>query len=220
MNGFPTRIALGALALCAACAASGGDTAGGAAADLTPDALVKKVTLEVIDIVAKDKDIQAGDRAKTVALVEEKILQHFDFTRMTALALSTHWAKASAEQKAKLVEQFRILLVRTYASSIAAYRNQRFDFRPLRANAADTDVTVTVRVLQPGTQPVLIEYDMEKTAAGWKAWDLRVAGISLVLNYRTELGNIARESGIDGVIRGLVSKNQALDRSAAAGARK
>ena len=214
MSDSVTRAALAVLALGAACEVSAAD------ADLTPDVLVKNVTLEVIELVSKDKDIQAGDRAKTIALVEQKVLPHFNFTRMTALALSTHWAKASAEQKARLVEEFRTLLVRTYASSIAAYRNQRFDFRPLRANPADTDVTVTVRVLQPGTQPVLIEYDMEKTAAGWKAWDLRVAGISLILNYRTELGNLARESGIDGVIRGLAAKNQALDRSAAAGVRK
>jgi phospholipid transport system substrate-binding protein len=109
--------------------------------------------------------------------------------------------------------------VRTYATSISAYHDKRFDFRPLRARPEETDVTVYVRVLQPGTQPVQIEYDMEKTPAGWKVWDVRVEGISLVLNYRTEFANVARESGIEGVIKALTAKNRTLER-AASGAQK
>ena len=126
--------------------------------------LVKNVTLEVVDIIQKDKDIQAGDRKKVIALIETKVLPHFNFQAMTALAVGRNWDKASAEQKAHLMEEFKTLLVRTYASALAAYSNQKFDFRPLRAKPTDTDVTVNVRVLQSGAQPVTIDYDMEKTA--------------------------------------------------------
>jgi phospholipid transport system substrate-binding protein len=183
-----------------------------AAADTPPDVLVKTVTQEVLGIIAQDKELQAGDRQKAVALVEEKVLPHFNFARMTALAVSTNWDKASPEQKKRLIEEFKALLVRTYASSISAYWDKRFDFRPLRANPADTDVTVYVRVLQPGAQAVQIEYDMEKTAAGWKVWDVRIGGISLVINYRTEFANVTRDSGIDGLVRTLVAKNKSLER--------
>jgi phospholipid transport system substrate-binding protein len=180
-------------------------------ADMAPDALVKMVTLEVLDIIAKDKDIQAGHRQKVIALVEEKVLPHFNFTRMTSLAVAANWRNATPEQKKRLTEEFKTLLVRTYASSLTAYRDQRFDFRPLRAKPTDTDVTVVVRILQSGAQPVQLEYDMEKTATGWKAWDVRVAGISLVINYRTEFANRVRESGIDGLINTIAAKNNALE---------
>lgn len=190
------------------------------AADTPPDVLVKSVTTEVLAIVAKDKDLRAGDREKTIALVEERVLPHFNFGRMTALAMATYWDKATPEQKARLTREFRTLLVRTYASSISAYYDRRFDFRPLRANPADTDVTVNVRVLQPGAQAVQIEYDMEKTQAGWKVWDVRVGGISLVLNYRTEFANLARESGVEGVIGAVAAKNKSLESAGRAEAKK
>lgn len=188
------------------------------AQDMAPDVLVKNVTLEVVDIVRSDKDIQAGDRKKVVALIEAKVLPHFNFNAMTASAVARHWDKASAEQKARLIEEFRTLLVRTYASSIAAYKDQRFDFRPLRAKPTDTDVTVTVRVAQSGAQPVQLEYDMEKRPGGWKVWDVRVAGISLVANYRTEFDNQVRDAGIDGLIKALRNKNQSLEKATVAGA--
>jgi len=185
------------------------------AQELTPpDVLVRNVTLEVVDIIGKDKDIQAGDRKKVVALIESKVLPHFNFGAMTASAVGTHWGKASAEQKGRLTDEFRTLMVRTYASSIAAYKDQRFDFRPLRAKPADTDVTVHVRVIQPGTEPVKIDYDMEKTSRGWKVWDVRVADISLTANYRTEFANLVRDSGIDGLIKTLQTKNRSLERPA------
>jgi len=179
-----------------------------------PDLLVKNVTLEVVEIIGRDKDIQTGDRRKVVALIETKVVPHFNFTAMTAGAVGTNWGKANAEQKARLTDEFRTLMVRTYASSIAAYRNQKFDFRPLRARPTDTDVTVHVRVLQSGAEPVKIDYDMEKTARGWKVWDVRVADISLTANYRTEFANIVRESGIDGLIRTLEAKNRSGERPA------
>ncbi|HEX5767339.1 MAG TPA: ABC transporter substrate-binding protein [Burkholderiales bacterium] len=183
-----------------------------AAQDVPPDTLVKNVTLEVVDLIAKDKDIKAGSRAKLVAVIEAKVLPHFNFTAMTALAMGQNWTKASAEQKKELTEEFRTLLVRTYASALAAYSEQKLDFRPLRAKATDTDVTVNVRVLQPGAQPVTLDYSMEKTANGWKVYDVVVGGVSLVANYRTEFANTVRASGVDGLIKDLRAKNKSLEK--------
>ena len=180
-----------------------------------PDALVKSVTLEVVDIIQKDKDIQKGDRKKVIALIETRVLPHFNFQAMTSSAVGRNWDKASAEQKARLNEEFKTLLVRTYSSALAAYSNQKFDFRPLRAKPTDTDVTVNVRVLQSGAQPVTIDYDMEKRSNGWKVWDVRVGGISLVANYRTEFDNLVREKGVDGLVKALQAKNNSLEQPAA-----
>jgi phospholipid transport system substrate-binding protein len=172
-----------------------------------PDILVKNVTMEVVDLIAKDKEIQAGSRAKLIELIEAKVLPHFNFSAMTALAMGQSWNKTNPEQKKRLVEEFRTLLVRTYASALAAFAGQRFDFRPLRAKPTDTDVTVNVRVMQPGAQPVAIDYSMEKTSTGWKVYDVMVGGVSLVANYRTEFTNVVRESGVDGLIKNLQAKN-------------
>ena len=182
------------------------------AQDPAPDALVKAVTLEVIDLISKDKDIKAGSRAKLVQVIEQKVLPHFNFQAMTQLAMGQSWNKAQPEQKKRLVEEFKTLLVRTYASALAAYSEQKFDFRPLRAKPSDTDVTVNVRVLQPGAQPVTIDYSMEKTANGWKCYDVMVGGVSLVANYRTEFANTVRNSGIDGLIKDLQKKNASMEK--------
>jgi phospholipid transport system substrate-binding protein len=200
----------------AAAAATAIVLAGGARAqtEVAPDALVKNVTLEVVDII--QKDIKDGDRKKLVALIETKVLPHFNFQAMTASAVGRNWDKATPEQKTRLNDEFRTLLVRTYSSAIAAYSNQKFDFRPLRAKPTDTDVTVNVRVLQSGSQPVTIDYDMEKRPSGWKVWDVRVAGISLVANYRTEFDTQIRENGVDGLIKVLQAKNRSLEQAAPA----
>jgi len=191
------------------------------AQEVSPDQLVKTVTLDVVDLIAKDKEIRAGNRAKLVELIDAKVLPHFNFNAMTALALGQSWNKATPEQKKRLTEEFRTLLVRTYASALAAYSEQKFDFRPLRAKPTDTDVTVQVRVLQPGTQPVPIDYSMEKTASGWKVYDVMVGGVSLVANYRTEFNNVVRESGIDGLVKNLNAKNRGgLEAPAAPAAKK
>ena len=183
----------------------------GAAQDKTPpDVLVKTVTLEVVDLIAKDKDIRSGNKAKLIEVIESRVLPHFNFSAMTALAMGQGWNKASAEQKKRLIQEFRTLLVRTYASALAAYSDQRFDFRPLRAKPTDTDVIVNVRVIQSGAQPVPIDYAMEKTSAGWKAYDVMVGGVSLVANYRTEFNNMVRESGVDGLIKSLQAKNRSI----------
>jgi len=183
-----------------------------AAQEMTPpDVLVKTVTLEVVDLIAKDKEIRAGDRAKLIGLINAKVLPHFNFSSMAALAMGQNWNKATPEQKKRITDEFKTLLVRTYASALAAYSDQKFDFRPLRARPADTDVMVNVRVLQSGLQPVPIDYSMEKTASGWKVYDVMVGGVSLVANYRTEFNNLVREAGVDGLIKNLSAKNRALE---------
>lgn len=186
--------------------------AGAALAEPTaPDALVKDVMLDIQRLIVTDKDLQEGDRAKTIRLIEDKALPHFNHVGMTALAVGVHWRKATPEQKKRLAEAFRTLLVRTYASSLRSFGDQKLDFRPLRMKPEDTEVTVEVRVLQSGAQPVPVEYDMEKTARGWKVYDVRVGGISLVVNYRTEFAAIVRDKGIDGLVAALEEKNRSMD---------
>ncbi len=183
----------------------------GAAAELTPpDKLVKEVTLEVLEIVSKDREIQAGNVQKVIGLVEDKVLPHFSFEGMTALAMGVSWRQTTAEQKQRLTQEFKTLLVRTNASAITTYRDEQFEFLPLRAKPPDTDVTVNVRVLKSGRQPISIDYDMEKTPRGWKCYNVYVGGVSLVLNYRTEFAAEVRKSGIDGLIGVLEKKNKQL----------
>ncbi len=182
-----------------------------AAAQQAPDSLVRSVTQEVIDIVKQDKEIQSGNTKKTIALVEQKVLPHFNFTRMTALAMGINWRKATPEQQQRLVDEFRTLLVRTYSSALAAYRNQTIDFKPLRAQPSDTDVMVRSEVRQSGAEPVSIDYSMEKTAANWKVYDVAVGGVSLVTTYRDTFANEVRTGGIDGLIKTLADKNRQLD---------
>ncbi|HVP08822.1 MAG TPA: ABC transporter substrate-binding protein [Burkholderiales bacterium] len=205
---------IAAIAAAMSIVAAGGARAQAQAEMTPPDVLVKTVTLEVVDILQKDKDIQGGGpagRKKVIALIETKVLPHFNFQAMTASAVGHNWAKASPEQKTRLNDEFKTLLVRTYSSALAAYSNQKFEFRPLRAKPTDTDVTVNVRVVQSGAQPVTIDYDMEKRADGWKVWDVRVAGVSLVANYRTEFDTQVRQGGIDGLIKALQAKNRSLE---------
>jgi phospholipid transport system substrate-binding protein len=169
--------------------------------------------LDIQRYILEDKDLRSGDRAKTIRLIEQKALPHFNQLGMTALAVGVHWRKATPGQKKRLVEEFRSLILRTYASSLSAFADQKFEFRPMQIKPADTEVTVPVRIVQSGTQPVLVEYDMEKTPGGWKCYDIRIAGISLVVNYRTEFGIIVRDKGIDGLIEALATKNKSLDKT-------
>jgi phospholipid transport system substrate-binding protein len=192
--------ALGALAIPAA-----------GAQELTPDALVKAVTQEVIAVIKEDKAIQAGDRKKSIALVEEKVLPHFNFARMTALAMGPNWRKATPEQQQALVSEFRTLLVRTYSTALTAYRNQVIEVKPLRAKPGDTDVLVRSEVRQSGTEPVTLDYSMEKTANGWKVYDVTVGGVSLVTTYRESFAAEVRNAGVDGLIRSLAEKNRQLE---------
>jgi phospholipid transport system substrate-binding protein len=185
------------------------------AQSLAPDVLVKNVTTEVVELIVRDKEIRSGDRTRLIQVIEAKVLPHFNFQSMTSLAMGQSWSKATPEQKKRLIEEFKTLLVRTYASALAAYSEQRFDFRPLRARPNDTDVTVQVRVIQSGAQPVPIDYSMEKTAGGWKVYDVIVGGVSLVANYRTEFNHTVRESGVEGLIKNLQAKNRSMEAPAA-----
>jgi phospholipid transport system substrate-binding protein len=181
------------------------------AQDLAPDALVKKISNEVIEIVKQDKDIQAGNSKKINELVDAKVLPYFNFSHMTALAVGRNWSKANAEQQKTLTNEFRTLLVRTYSSALTTYRNQVIEFKPLRAAAGDTDVIVRTQVKQPGTESVSIDYSMEKTPEGWKAYDVVVGGVSLVTNYRETFNAEIRDGGVDGLIKSLATKNRSLE---------
>lgn len=178
-----------------------------AVAQEAPDALAKRVMTEVLDVVKADKSIQSGDQKRIFELVDAKVLPYFDFRHMTALAMGREWRAASAEQKDALTAEFKILLVRSYSNALSQYKNQAIVFKPLRAQAADTDVIVRTEVKQPGSKPVEIDYQMEKLATGWKVYDVMVAGVSLVTNYRESFSQEIKASGIDGLIKSLRSKN-------------
>jgi phospholipid transport system substrate-binding protein len=184
------------------------------AQDLAPDAQVKDITNEVIGIIKQDKDIQAGNQKKINELVDAKVLPHFNFSRMTALAMGRNWPKANAEQQKTLTSEFRTLLVRTYSSALSTYKNQVIEFKPLRAAAGDTDVTVKTLVKQTGSEPVSIDYSMEKIPSGWKVYDIVVGGVSLVTNYRETFNAEIRDGGVDGLIKSLASKNRSLETQA------
>lgn len=187
------------------------------AQDLAPDALIKNVTEEVLTIVRQDKDLQSGNTKRAVELVEAKVLPHFNFTRMTALAVGRDWRQASPAQQQALTDEFRTLLVRTYSNALTAYKNQTVDFRPFRMQPNETDVTVRTQVNQPGAKPVGIDYSLEKSAGTWKVYDVVVGGVSLVTNYRDSFATEVRSGGIDGLIKSLQQKNRSLEGSVAGG---
>jgi phospholipid transport system substrate-binding protein len=185
------------------------------AADLPPDVLAKNTTQEVVAILKADKEIQGGNVQKVYDLVEDKVLPHFDFNRMTQLAVGKHWNAATAKQKQALVKEFRSLLVRTYATSLTAFTDQTIEFKPFSMKPEATEVTVETEVKQPGGKPIPINYDMYKTAFGWKVFDVSIDGVSLVINYRSSFANTIRQSGIDGLIATLEAKSRSLKKSGA-----
>ena len=189
---------------------AGAATCAWAAADVAPDALARSVTDEVLAIVRADKELQAGNPQKVAQLIETKVLPHFNFARMTQLAVGRNWRQATPEQQKALVDEFRTLLVRTYATAFTQYRNQTVDYRPMRMGPADTDVVVKSLIKQPAGQPVAIDYSMEKLAGAWKVYDVKIEGISLVENYRNTFNNEIQRSGVDGLIRVLSDKNRTL----------
>jgi phospholipid transport system substrate-binding protein len=181
------------------------------AQELAPDALAKKVTDEVITVLRADKDIQAGNTKKVLDLVEAKVLPHFNFSHMTRLAVGAPWRQTSDAQKQSLVNEFRTLLVHTYTSAFTQYRDQVIEYRPLKMASADTEVVVRSLIKQKtGADPIDINYSMEKTDAGWKVYDVVIAGVSLVQNYRSSFSSEIQKSGIDGLIATLVTKNKTL----------
>lgn len=179
-----------------------------AAAESAPDLLVQSVTHDVLELVRQDKDMQNGNSKKILALVEDKILPHFNFRHMTLLALGREGRQATPPQLALLTDEFRSLLVRTYSKALTEYRNQEIVFKPFKAAPADTDVKVRTEVRQSGGKPVQIDYYLEKLPDGWKVYDVEVAGASLVTNYRSSFAQEIQKGGIDGLIRSLQSKNK------------
>jgi phospholipid transport system substrate-binding protein len=179
-----------------------------------PDALVKTVTNDVLAIVREDKDIQSGSTKRAIELVEQKVLPHFNFTRMTQLAVGRDWRQATPEQQTQLVAEFKTLLVRTYSNALTGYRNQVIAFKPARYQPTDTDVIVRTEVKQPGAQPVSIDYNLRKETDGWKVYDVVVANVSLVTNYRDSFAAEVRNGGIDGLIKSLQNRNKSLEAKA------
>jgi len=177
------------------------------AQELAPDELVRRVTADVLDAVKSDKQLQAGDRKKALALAEAKILPHVDFREATQIAMGRSWHVATPAQKTQLVDQFRELLIRIYASSIDVYRGQTMRVLPTRVPAGATEARVRNQYISEGKPPVAVDYSMLKTPTGWKIYDVSVEGISLVLAYRSEFENIVRTAGIDGLIKRLAEKN-------------
>ena len=178
-----------------------------AQADVAPDVLVKSTADEVLAIVKKDKDIQAGDQKKIFALAEEKILPNFDFDRVSRMVLGKNWSRASKEQQDAFQKEFRSLMLRTYATALGKYRNQTINYKPLRAEPSDKEVTVKTEIVQPGGQPIAVDYSLEKTGEAWKVYDIVIEGVSLVTNYRGQFSNEIRQSGLDGLIQKLADKN-------------
>lgn len=179
--------------------------------DLAPDVLIKNVSSEVLTIVRQDKDIQNGNTQQVIQLVEQKVLPHFNFAHMTQLAVGRDWNKATPEQKKQLINEFRNLLVRTYSNALTAYKNQTIDYKPLKFQPADTDLTVKTQVNQPGGKPIKIDYNLEKLPEGWKVYDVVIADVSLVTNYRETFAQEVRNGGVDGLIKALVAKNKSLE---------
>ena len=179
-----------------------------ASAQEAPDALVKRVTDEVLTIIKSDKDLQGGNTRKVVELAEAKVLPHFDFERMTRLAVGRNWSQASDAQKQSLVKEFRTMLVRTYSSSLTAYRNQTIEVKPTKMGGQDKDVTVRTAVLQPGGPSIPIDYAMENAGQGWKVYDVVIDGASLVTTYRGSFNDQIQKGGIDGLVKTLADRNR------------
>jgi phospholipid transport system substrate-binding protein len=181
------------------------------AAETSPDTLVENTAQEVLTIIRQDKDIKSGRKDKLLDLVEDKVLPHFNFTRMTRLAMGKNWNKASPQQQQEIVDQFRTLLVRTYYKALAVYSDQTIKVTPIKDIAENKDVIVETQVIKDHGEPVSINYSMEKTSNGWKVYDIIVARISLVVNYRSSFDSQIHRGGIEGLLKTLADKNRTLD---------
>lgn len=174
---------------------------------VAPNELIMTTAQDVLSIVKQDKDIQAGNKKKILELVDAKVLPHFDFTRMTQLAVGKHWRIATSEQKQALVTEFRNMLVRTYTKAFTVYHDQTVEMKPFKMAAGATEVTVRTIINKSGSPPVPVDYEMKKAADGWKVFDVTIEGVSMVTNYRGEFGTQIEQNGIDGLIKMLSDKN-------------
>jgi phospholipid transport system substrate-binding protein len=180
------------------------------AADETPDALVKRISVDVLDTIKNDKAVQAGDTDKVIALVDEKIIPNINFVRMTASAVGRNWRQATPEQQQRLQQEFKTLLIRTYSGALSQVKDQTVVLKPLRAAPEDTEVIVRTEVRGRG-DPIQLDYRLEKAAApatGWKIYDLNVMGVWLVETYRGQFAQEITAKGIDGLITTLTARNK------------
>jgi phospholipid transport system substrate-binding protein len=174
-----------------------------------PDELVKRTAEDVLATVKSDADIQAGNQDKIFALAEEKIVPNFNFDKVSRLVLGKNWTKATAEQKTAFQSEFRTLLIRTYATALSKYKNQTIEYKPLRMAEGASTASVKTAILQPGGQPIAVDYSLEKKADAWKVYDIVIEGVSLVTNYRGQFAQEIRQNGIDSLIKKLGDKNKA-----------
>jgi len=177
------------------------------AQDEAPDAMVKRLSSEVLATIKADPAIQAGDVNRIVALVDSKIMPNVNFSRMTSSAVGRYWRQATPEQQKKLQDEFKTLLVRTYAGALGEVRDQTLSFRPMRSKPEDTEVVVRSEVRGKG-DPIQLDYRLEKTPGGWKIYDLNVLGVWLVETYRTQFAQEIGSKGIDGLIASLAQRNK------------
>jgi len=189
-------------------------------ANEAPDALVKRISSEVLTIAKNDKDIQAGNTRKVMDLVETKILPYVDFERMTSLAAGRYWREATPEQKRQLSAEFRTLLIFTYSGALSQVRNETIEFKPLRADPTDNEVEVRSQVNMTRGEPVLLNYRVAKTPSGWKIYDINVLGAWLVETYKGTFNAEISKGGIDGLIKTLAAKNKQLANKPLATAKK
>ncbi len=181
------------------------------AIEVRPDTLVEETAQEVLKIIKRDKDALSGNKEKILSLVKSKILPHFNFTRMTRLAMGKNWSKASLQQQQELEEAFRTLLVRTYYKALAVYSDHTIKVSPVKNMAGKTDTTVKTQVIPSNGQAISINYSMGKTNNAWKVYDITVAGISLVINYRGTFNSKIRSGGVKGLLKALNKKNRAME---------
>ena len=177
------------------------------AADESPDALIKRVSSEVLDNIRSDKSVQDGDMTKVMTLVDSQIMPNVNFVRMTAAAVGRSWRQATPAQQKRLQDEFKTLLIRTYSGALAQVKEQTISIKPLRASAADTEVIVRTEVLGRG-DPVQLDYRLEKVGNSWKIYDLNVLGVWLVETYRTQFAQEISAKGIDGLIASLAERNK------------
>ena len=185
-------------------------SASAVAADEAPDQLVKRISQEIIDLAKTDKEIQAGNQKRVYDMVETKILPYIDFQRMTSLAAGKSWRDATPDQQQQLIKEFRTLLVFTYSGAITQSKDQRVEFKPLRAAPDDTEVEVRSQVIQSRGDPIQLNYRLAKSATGWKIYDINVLGAWLVETYKGTFTETISKSGIDGLIKTLSDKNKKL----------
>ncbi len=197
------RCRAGSLALAFALSASGV-----ALGQDGPDKLVKGVADDVLNALRQDPELRAGSTTKMGELIEQKVAPHFDFDRMTRLAVGRNWRQATPEQQKTLIGQFHAMLVRSYGAAYNAYRNIVIEVKPLRMKPGEDDVQVRTEIKLPGgAPPVTVDYSMVKSEADWKVYDVTVDGVSLVTTYRGTFAEEIRQGGIDGLIKSLEQKN-------------